>query len=98
MYQLNKQVNYWFLFHLLIISAMYLYYCSLWYEFIFYEGKAGWKGFGLFITTLTTAPLYLIYHAIAISLTRASTNKKVFIINGVGILLLVLHCIAVACT
>jgi hypothetical protein len=95
---MNKSNNYLWLFHLLIVAGMYLYYCSLWWEFIFYDGKAGWKGFGLFITTLTTAPLYLIFHTIAILLARSSNNKRLLIANGIGILLLVLHCIAVACS
>lgn len=72
---------------------MYLYYCSMWYGNIFYVGKAGWKGFDLFIITLFSGPLYLVYHIIIFLFSRSTSNKRLIIINNWGFALSILHCI-----
>jgi len=81
--------------HLLLNIAMYSYYLYLWIAQYFYTGKAGWKGFEIFMMTLFTAPIYLIYHAIALYFGITTKNKNIIMVTIGGILLCTLHIIAV---
>lgn len=84
------------IFYLMIVIAMYVYYVYLWSDFIFYDGKAGWKGFGLFMCTLFTAPLYIILHISVSFISRSEGAKKTAIVNAVGLIACILHICGVA--
>jgi len=89
--------NGWIL-HLTVVIAMYSYYIYLWYGFIFYDGKAGWKGFEIFIMTCFTGPFYLIFHLMAFFISRRANAFKITRASLMCISLLIVHVIAVALT
>jgi hypothetical protein len=74
---------------------MYLYYLYLWYNFLFYDGKAGWKGFEIFMMTIFTAPVYFIFHLSVFFISRQAKAKKVMVISLIGIVLCIVHVCAV---
>jgi hypothetical protein len=77
---------------------MYVYYLSLWYDYIFYDGKAGWKEFGMFVTTYTTAPVYFIFHVAVFFISRSNGFKKDVMISLAGLAALIIHVCAFALT
>lgn len=92
--KVTKGVKGWII-HLSIVIAMYSYYLYLWEDFIFYDGKAGWKGFGLFINTLATAPFYIIFHLAVFFISKSAKSKNNSIIGLTGLLLCFIHVCAV---
>ena len=73
---------------------MYLFYTYLWINYLWlYTGKAGWKGFELFIDTLCTAPFYIGYHIVIIS--KSKSNKWLLYISITGLILCIVHIAAV---
>ena len=93
----NTKNNHW-IFFLLIVIAMYTYYIWLWKDFIFYDGKAGWKGFGLFINTLYTSPIYIVFHIAAYFIARSAGAKKVMMVSLAGMIACIIHICAVVAT
>ena len=94
----DKSSNKGWILHLIIVIAMYTYYLSLWYDFIFYDGKAGWNGFEIFTITLLTAPFYFLFHIIAFFISRSNGFKKDKAISVAGLGLCILHACAVLAT
>lgn len=81
--------------YMAIVATMYMFYAYLWIdEHFFYVGKAGWKGFGMFFQTMFTAPFYFITHIGFIGLAWKEKEKKVIIVNCIGLALLFIHLIA----
>lgn len=79
----------------LIIAFMYLFYGYLWYGFIFYQGKPAWQGFEMFMSTIFTAPFYIIFHLIAIFVSIKSGARKIMYLNMVGLALCNIHLVYV---
>lgn len=84
--------------HLVIVLAMYAYYLYLWYEYFFYEGNAGWKGYGLFMLTLFSAPLYIVFHLAAIVIFRSAGLKKSMRVSLAGLIACIIHSCCVMAT
>ncbi len=75
---------------------MYVFYMYLWINYLWlYTGKAGWNGFDMFMNTLFTAPLYIIYHLITIFIAKSNKNKPLLYISITGLLLCIIHVSAV---
>lgn len=86
------------LIHLAIALTMYGYYLYLWYEYFFYEGNAGWRGYGLFMQTLFSAPLYIIFHLAAIFIFRSAGLKKSMRVSLAGLIVCIVHICCVMAT
>jgi hypothetical protein len=75
---------------------MYLFYAYLWIDQEFlYDGKAGWRGFQMFMMTSLTAPFYIIYHLCTLFVARSQKNRQIIIISLIGLALCAIHLIAV---
>ncbi|MFD2601514.1 hypothetical protein [Flavobacterium suzhouense] len=83
---------------LVIVTFMYLFYIYLWYDryYMITNVKAAWIGYDLFIYTILTTPLYLIFHSIALFNAKGIENRKIAYLNITGIVLCIAHVILVA--
>lgn len=82
--------------YIAIVATMYMFYAWLWIDgHFFYDGKAGWKGFGLFISTLYTAPFYIFLHIIVIVFAWKENDKNIVKAHIAGIILFAIHVICV---
>lgn len=79
-----------------IVATMYMFYAWIWVDGIFlYDGKAGWKGFDLFMYTLFTAPFYILCHIIVIAHAWRENDKNIVKAHIAGLVLCGIHLIAV---
>lgn len=82
--------------YITIFISMYLFYGYLWIdEHFLYTGKAGWKGFGMFLSTMLTGPFYFVIHTLFIFFGWLKENRKMMWTHIIGLVLLVIHAIAV---
>lgn len=78
--------------HIAVLIAMYGYYIYLWVDYLFlYDGKAGWRGFELFMFTCFTAPFYILYLLLTLFSGIWHKNKRIIVISCTGIALCALH-------
>lgn len=82
--------------YIAIVATMYMFYAYLWVNgHFFYFGKAGWKGFDLFIFTLFTAPFYILFHIAIIVFAWKEKERNIMKTHISGLILCVIHLIAV---
>ncbi|MFP5437456.1 MAG: hypothetical protein ACLGH8_06720 [Bacteroidia bacterium] len=78
--------------HIAVLIAMYGYYIYLWVDYLFlYDGKAGWRGFELFMFTCFTAPFYIFYHLYTLHHGIRYKYRHILTISFIGILLCTLQ-------
>lgn len=79
-----------------VFISMYAFYGYLWIdEHFLYTGKAGWKGFDLFIWTMLTGLFYFAIHTLFIFFGWLKENKKMMRTHIVGLILFAVHVIAI---
>jgi len=82
--------------YIAIVATMYMFYAWLWIDENFlYDGKAGWKGYSLFMCTLFTAPFYTLVHISTIFYTWREKEKKIMKVHIVGLILCIINLLAV---
>jgi hypothetical protein len=82
--------------YIAIVATMYMFYAWLWVdEHFFYDGKAGWKGFGIFIETISTAPFYILLHIVVIAYAWKEKDNNIMKAHIAGLALCAIHLIAV---
>lgn len=77
--------------HLVINIAMYFFYIYLWIERFFPPEniRPAYIGFSLFIMTISTAPIYTLYHIS--SIIYSGKDKKILWLNVAGLTLCLLQ-------
>ncbi len=79
-----------------VFISMYAFYGYLWIdEHFIYTGKAGWKGFDLFMLTMLTGLFYFAIHTLFIFFGWLKENKKMMRTHIVGLILFTVHVIAI---
>lgn len=82
--------------YIAVVATMYMFYAYLWVdEHFYYVGKAGWKGFGMFMWTKFTVPFYVLFHLVSIYHGWLAKEKRFIKINIIGLVLCIAHLIAV---
>ena len=81
--------------YITIFISMYLFYGYLWIdEHFLYTGKAGWKGFGMFMWTMLTGLFYILIHYTFIVLGWREKNKSMINVHLAGLILFAIHVMA----
>lgn len=82
----------------LIVVSVFIFgfYAWLWIDYLYlYNGKAGWRGFNLFMYTCFTAPFYAAFVLYCLYVAIITRNKNLLIIITGSALILSAHLIAV---